>query len=178
MKILLIGFSSLLAFSVSAFAGHHEEGEKGVTTAIGSYITDKGNVNPIYAGDTSRQQIWIDYIDAHNDRNLEVIAEINTADWAGYREDGSLIDVSDAHIAFLDDWFKSAQNPKWVVRWMIANGAKNDDGVMENWLTTGNDFTFVDENGQEVTQHHVHDVQFIGRKIKLINVYSRPAPAE
>jgi len=178
MKLLLVSFASLVAFSVSAFAGHHQEGEKGAATAIGSYITENGNVNQVYAGDTSNQQVWIDYIEAHNERNLNAIAEINTSDWAGYREDGSLIDGSDAHIAFLDDWFKSSQNPRWVVRWMIASKAMNSEGATENWLTTGNDFTFVDENGQEVTQHHVHDVQFIGRKIKLINVYSRPAPAE
>ena len=61
---------------------------------------------------------------------------------------------------------------------MIANGSDNDEGVMEHWLTTGNDFTFVDENGNAVKEHHVHDVQFVGKKIKLIYVYSRPAPAE
>jgi len=61
---------------------------------------------------------------------------------------------------------------------MIANGGENDDGAVEDWLTTGNDITFLDDDGKEVKQHHVHDVQFVGNKIKRINVYSRSAPAE
>ncbi len=61
---------------------------------------------------------------------------------------------------------------------MIANGGENDDGAVEDWLTTGNDITFLDDDGTEVKQHHVHDVQFVGNKIKRINVYSRAAPAE
>ncbi len=176
-RFIALGLT-LLTFTAAALAGHHKEGEMKAGTTIGSYITNDGSVNTIYAGDTARQQIWIDYIKAHNERDLAVVAGINTPDWAGYREDGSLIDGNEAHIAFLDDWFKSSQNPRWVVRWMIASVTKNDDGVMEDWLTTGNDFMFIDELGEEVTQHHVHDVQFVGNKIKLINVYSRPAPAE
>ena len=176
MKLITI-ILSLLIYGF-AYAGHHEEGEAKARTIIGSYITDTGKVNQMFAGDISRQQIWMDYIEAHNDRDLQKIGAINTSDWAGYREDGSLIDGSSAHIAFLDDWFKSSSNPKWTVRWMIANGSDNDEGVMEHWLTTGNDFTFVDENGNAVKEHHVHDVQFVGKKIKLIYVYSRPAPAE
>ena len=58
---------------------------------------------------------------------------------------------------------------------MIANKGANDDGSMEYWLTTGNDISFKDEDGNEVKQNHVHDVQFVGDQIKRINVYSRPA---
>ena len=178
MKIVIALTGALLALVTTAYAGHHEQGETKAATVIGSYTTDAGKVNPLYAGDTSRQQIWVDYIEAHNDRDLEKIAEINATDWEGYNENGELIDGNEAHIAFLDDWFKSSANPKWTVRWMIANGGENDEGVMEDWLTTGNDITFVDDEGNQVKEHHVHDVQFVGRKIKLINVYSRPAQAE
>ena len=45
---------------------------------------------------------------------------------------------------------------------------------METWLTTGKDITFKDAEGNSVTEHHVHDVQFVVNQIKLINVYSRP----
>ncbi len=49
---------------------------------------------------------------------------------------------------------------------------------MEHWLTTGNDITFTDGEGNEVKENHVHDVQFVGNQIKRINVYSRPASDE
>jgi len=49
---------------------------------------------------------------------------------------------------------------------------------MGTWLTTGNDIIFKDAEGNSVTEHHVHDVHFVGKQIKLINVYSRPTPAE
>ena len=57
---------------------------------------------------------------------------------------------------------------------MIANKGENEEGVMEEWLTTGNDIKFVDEAGNEVTEHHIHDIKFENRKIKEIYVYARP----
>ena len=162
----------------SAFAAHHEKSEAKTKTIVGSYITEGGKTNPLYAGDIARQQIWLDYIDAHNNRDLEKIIGANADDWEAYADDGTVIKGNEAHMTFLDDWFKSSANPNWTVRWMIANGGENDEGVGEDWLTTGNDITFLDDDGNEVKQHHVHDVQFAGNKIKRINVYSRAAPAE
>ena len=43
-------------------------------TIIGSSIADDGKTSPLVAGDTALEQIWLDYIVAHNDRNLEKIA--------------------------------------------------------------------------------------------------------
>ena len=147
-------------------------------TVIGTAITENGTTNPILAGDMSKGQIWLDYIQAHNDRDLDKIAEINTEDWMGYPPDGTVINGNDAHIAFLDDWFSSSANPNWTVKWMLADDAKDENGEMIFWLTTGNDITFNDEDGNEVLEHHVHDIQFVDGKISKIYVYSRPAPAE
>ena len=50
-----------------------------------------------------------------------------------------------------------------------------------NWVSVAGAtgaVTFNDAEGNSVTEHHVHDVQFVGKQIKLINVYSRPTPAE
>ena len=92
-------------------------------------------------------QIWVDYIDAHNERNLDKIAEINSEDWVGYPPNGNVIRGNEAHIKFLDEWFKSPANPRWTVKWMIANKGEDDEGVMQEFLTTGNDITFIDEEG-------------------------------
>ena len=133
-------------------------------------------MTPLFAGEISNQEIWLRYIQAHNDKNLDIIAEINADDWEGYTADGS-VGTSAAHIEILDNWFKSA-NPKWEVKWMIANAAKNNEGVVDNWLTTGNDYSDVDENGNEIFEHNVHDIMFVDGKIKKINVYSRAKAQE
>lgn len=146
--------------------------------AIGSALMEGTSMmTPIIPGEVSNQAIWIDYIQAHNDRDLTKIAEINAEDWEGYTADGSVVKGSAAHIEILDNWFKSA-NPKWEVKWMIANAAKNNEGVVEQWLTTGNDYSDVDENGNEIFEHNVHDIMFVDGKIKKINVYSRAKAQE
>jgi hypothetical protein len=49
---------------------------------------------------------------------------------------------------------------------------------MTQWLTTANDLTDIDEQGNEIIEHHVHDVQFKNGKIKKIYVYSRSKAQE
>ena len=56
---------------------------------------------------------------------------------------------------------------------MIANSGEDENGEMTQWPTTANDLTDVDEQGNEIIEHHVHDVQFENGKIKKIYVYSR-----
>ena len=129
-------------------------------------------LTPLLVGETNNQQTWIDYIKAHTARNLDTSAQINAKDWIGYTPDGYVVKGTKAQTDALDNWFRSS-DPKWEVKWMIANAAKNKDGVIEQWLTTGNDYTDVDESGNEIFEYNVHDVQFINGKIKRINVYKR-----
>ena len=177
MKALLIATLSIF-LSAGAMAGHHESGETKKGVIIGTVFSDDGTPNELVAGNTDKQQIWVDYIQAHNDRNLEKIADINADDWEGYVPDGSVIKGNATHIEWLKEWFASSDNPKWEVQWMIANDGADDEGATETWLTTGNDITFNDADGNEVTEHHVHDVQFVGNEIRRINVYSRLSPKE
>ena len=83
---------------------------------IGSALMDgTTEMTPIIVGETSNQDIWIKYIQAHNDKNLDIIAGINAEDWEGYTADGSVVKGNKAHIEILDNWFKNA-NPKWEVK--------------------------------------------------------------
>ena len=177
MKNLLIVILSV-TLSAGVLAGHHEAGETKKGVIIGTVFSDDGTPNELVAGNTDKQQIWVDYIQAHNDRDLEKIAEINADDWEGYVPDSAVIKGNAAHIEWLKEWFASSDNPKWQVRWMIANDGADDEGAVETWLTTGNDITFNDADGNEVTEHHVHDVQFVGTEIRRVNVYSRLSPKE
>ena len=177
MKNLLMVILSV-TLSAGVLAGHHEAGETKKGVIIGTVFSDDGTPNELVAGNTDKQQIWVDYIQAHNDRDLEKIAEINADDWEGYVPDGAVIKGNAAHIEWLKEWFGSSDNPKWQVRWMIANDGADDEGAVETWLTTGNDISFNDSDGNEVTEHHVHDVQFVGNEIRRVNVYSRLSPKE
>ena len=165
----------LLLAILSAFIISCEN--KAADLVIGSTLGNDGESSEIVVGDASNQQVWVDYIDAHNERNLDKIAEINSEDWVGYAPDGNVIKGNEAHIEFLDEWFKSPANPQWTVKWMIANKGEDDEGVMQEFLTTGNDITFIDEEGNEVVENHIHDVMFNDGKIKTIYVYSKPAPS-
>ena len=178
MKNYLLTALSLLLLTTITQAGHHEAGEAKAETIIGTVFSDDGAANPLVAGDTALQQIWVDYIQAHNDRDLEKIAAINAEDWAGYLPDGNIVKGNAAHIEFLDAWFNSSDNPSWEVKWMVTNSGSSNGEAVEHWLTTGNDITFTDAEGNEVKENHVHDVQFAGNQIKRINVYSRPASDE
>ena len=177
MKNTLTAALSIL-ISFAAQAGHHEAGEMNSAAVIGTVYSDDGTTNQLLAGNTDKQQIWVDYIQAHNDRDLDGVAAVNAGDWEGYLPDGGVIKGNTTHIEFLKEWFSSSENPKWKVMWMIANDGATNGGATETWLTTGNDITFNNADGKRVTEHHVHDIQFVGDKIKRINVYSRLSQKE
>ena len=144
---------------------------------IGTWNLENGDSGPIFTGDVDNQKIWVDYIKAHNIRDLDKIAEINSDEWEGYAPNGLTIKGNKAHIEFLDNWFKTS-SPKWNIRWMMANSGEDENGEMTQWLTTANDLKDVDEQGNEIIEHHVHDVQFENGKIKKIYVYSRSKAQE
>ena len=55
---------------------------------------------------------------------------------------------------------------------MIANEFTDNKGVLNQWVTSGQDLTDM-VDGEEVTVHHVHDALFGNGKIKMIYVYER-----
>ena len=177
MKYILL-FAASLLFAATSHAGNHEPQKSSAMTVIGTVYTDDGKANPLYAGNIDQQQIWEDYIQAHNDRDLAKISEMNAPDWIGYPASGEVIKGSAAHIEFLDVWFKSPENPTWEISWMIANSGENEDGVMEHWRTTGNERTYLDSDGNKALENEVIDVQFLEGKIKRVYVYSRPDAQE
>ncbi len=113
MRHFLLAVCALVMAVSVARAGHHEGGDDKQALVIGTVYSDEGTPYPLVAGDTGLQQIWVDYIKAHNDRDLEKIAEINAEDWTGYPPDGIAIKGNAAHIEWLEAWFKTSDNPKW-----------------------------------------------------------------
>jgi hypothetical protein len=177
-KSMLVFLSFTCLLLTSCQNNSEETSTTKAPTEIGSAMMEgTSEMTPILVGETSNQAVWLEYIQAHNDRDLDKIAEINADDWEGYTADGSVLKGTAAHIETLDNWFKTA-SPKWQVKWMIANAAKNKDGVIEQWLTTGNDYTDVDSDGSPIFEYNIHDILFVDGKIKKINVYKRAQPIE
>ena len=146
-------------------------------TVIGSAYMEDRSVSLITGGDLNTEKVWLDYVQAHNDKNLEKIAELNHPEWEGFLPDGRTLKGTDAQMELLKTWFETS-NPKWEVQWMITNDSKNEKGEMTHWLTTGNTYTDSDADGNEILEHHIHDMQFVDGKIKKINVYSRAKTME
>ncbi|MDA0719452.1 MAG: hypothetical protein O2934_04815 [Bacteroidetes bacterium] len=116
LALLLIAISTISCQNNSEIIA-----SKSSPVEIGSALMEgTSEMTPIVAGNTSNQSVWIEYIDAHNNRNLDKIAAINAEDWEGYTAQGIVLKGTEAHIEALDNWFKTA-SPKWEVKWMIAN---------------------------------------------------------
>ena len=97
---------TILLFTLFSCANPSQKSNEPIV--IGSVKNDDGNIKPLMVGEVSNEQIWLDYIKAHNERDLEKIAEINADNWEGYTADGSVVKGSDNHIEILDNWFKNA----------------------------------------------------------------------
>jgi hypothetical protein len=69
----LASIISLFLLAQIAVAGHHESGHMKKSVVIGYEISDEGEKLDIVAGDPSLVKIWVDYVEAHNQRDLEAI---------------------------------------------------------------------------------------------------------
>ena len=106
MRHFLLAVCTLVMAVSGTHAGHHEGGDAKQAPVIGSVYSDEGTPYPLVAGDTGLQQIWIDYIEAHNERDLEKIAEINAEDWTGYPPDGTAIKAT---LRTLNGWMPGSK---------------------------------------------------------------------
>ena len=138
---------------------------------IGYEFNDKGEKLNLIAGDLSVTEIWMEYIQAHNDKDVDKIAAMDAEDVTIYTSDGNVIKGSEAHKLALSTWFDTS-NPSWKVNWMISNTVDVKDGENRNWLTTGNDVTDV-VDGVETTIHSILDANIVDGKIKRLNIYDR-----
>ena len=145
--------------------------EKDQELIIGYEFNAKGDKLNIISGDVGITDIWIDYIQAHNQRNLDKIAEIDSDDIEVYRADGTVGKGVKTHVDVLKNWFETS-NPSWKVIWMVTNSVQKKDGSIEHWLTTGNEFTDT-VDGNEIFMNVVADVNFEKGKIKRINIHNR-----
>ena len=164
-------YTEFQVYDDAGFMMAHASGADG----IGTQFFDDGSSKSLRAGDTASVQIWVDYIQAHNDRDFEKIAAMNADDFKGIAASGEVVEGSAAHTAFLEKWI-AAESPQWQVWWVIANDGENAEGKMEQWLATGNVVTTTDPDGAERRTYETVDVLLEGGKIKLLNVAAQSMP--
>jgi hypothetical protein len=89
----LASIVSLFLLAQIAVAGHHESGHMKKSAVIGYEISDAGEKLDIVAGDPSLVKIWVDYVEAHNQRDLEAIGKTNADDLVGKAPNGVIVKV-------------------------------------------------------------------------------------
>ena len=174
MKKALLSVCVLLLAQTS-FAGHHEKNEAAAKTVIGYEIID-GERLDITVGDTSAVDIWVEYVEAHNVRDLEKIDSMNADDFEGRAPNGVIVKGREAHAEFLKEWFERS-NPSWKFNYAMANDVIQADGSADHWVTSL--YTVTETiDGEEVAREEMFDVQIENGKIKNIMVASRAVISE
>ena len=171
----LLSITGLFLLAQLSFAGHHASGHMKKETVIGYEILE-GEKLDILAGDTSNIKIWVDYVEAHNQRDLKAIDSTNANDFEGRAANGVIIEGPEAHAAFLKEWFATS-NPSWEYRYAIANDVPQADGTIYHWITSL--YKMTDNiDGREVVSEELFDVRIENKKIKYISVASRAVLAD
>jgi hypothetical protein len=167
-KIILLSAISLLMISCA------NTSNKEVTEApkeIGFDVT-QGVKTPLFGGDMETVAVWEKYIKAHNEQDMETIKALNAEKgFKAYGPRGEFIDGTEAHAAFLKEWFAN-NNPKWVTKYAIANEFTTKDGALRQYVTSGHDLTLTVE-GKEVKVNQVHDALIVNGKVQTFFVNER-----
>ena len=145
------------------------------SASIGKQYFGDGSSKPLMAGSGANAQLWVDYIQAHNERDFDKIAAMNAEDFKGITPGGEVVRGSEAQADFLRNWV-ATENPQWAVWWVIPNDGENEEGGVEEWLATGNVVTSTGPDGTERKAYETIDVLIEGGKIRLLNVASQTMP--
>ena len=165
-NFILLVVVSIITFSCDVPAKQEAEMERapGFLRAGGEQIN---------ASDASPENldIWDKYIDAHNNRDLELIASMNidSTQMGKFRilaPNGQVIRGSDTQIEFLKGWFE-AENPTWRTYFSYAMKL---DGQNGEWVISGAEVKKT-VDGKEVTTYDVADVY-------ICLLYTSPSPRD
>tara|TARA_B100001287_G_scaffold15603_1_gene11757 strand:- start:600 stop:1109 length:510 start_codon:yes stop_codon:yes gene_type:complete len=115
--------------------------------------------------------VWVKYIDAHNNRDMDAIRGFNSDSILVIGPDGARINGTDEHINFLDTWFSMA-DPKWDIYWSMPY--KGVTGG-EEWVIAGHSVTLKDGEA-EVKKNQMIDAKIQDGKVQLFYVYQMDVP--
>ena len=111
--------------------------------------------------------VWMKYIDAHNNQDLETIKSMSVDSIYILSPDGSEIKSKEEQATLLEGWFAVA-NPKWDAYWgmpykSVPSGA--------DWVLAGHNVTQTIE-GEETTMLQMIDGEIKDGKVVRFFVYS------
>ena len=167
-KFILLTVLSLITFSCETPVKQDAEMERAP-----GFLRAGGEQLNAYEASPENLDIWDKYIDAHNNRDLELIASMNidSTELGNFRilsPNGQIILGSDTQIEFLKGWFE-AENPKWKTNFSFSMRVEGQKG---EWVITGSEVKKT-VDGEEVTTYDVADVYIEDGKIGAFWVYSR-----
>ena len=177
MKKLLFFFTFCLIASCNNTADQKTSKSLSSDTATpaGYLATADGKFNAS-DGDPANLEVWDTYIEAHNNRELDVIREMNadsTKQFGAFKiydAVGGVVDSPDNHIERLSGWF-DAENPKWNTYFSYTMKV---DGQVGEWVISGHTLT-TNVDGEEKTTYDLADVYIEDGKIGAFWIYSRAA---
>ena len=117
--------------------------------------------------------IWVKYIDAHNERDMETILAMETDEIAIVGPDGARINGKEMHEQALTAWFE-AEDPKWEIYWAMPYEGVNGGAT---WVVAGHAVT-LNVEGEEVKVNSMIDGELIDGKVNRFFVYNMAVPAE
>ena len=171
-KILLITLLTFILESCQAPA----EKPLNETTVIGYEFSDDGEKQNLIAGDVSIIDTYMEFIQAHNDRDIDKIMNMVQDSILIKTQDARELKGRDAHRQVLEEWFPES-NPMWTVKWMATNTVEVKDGENRHWLTTGIEIKEKIDD-EERMREQILDVNFVGKMIKEVSIYERSKPIE
>ena len=115
--------------------------------------------------------IWMNYINAHNKRDLDAIMKMESDSIRIDAPDGSVIQGKEMHRAALDAWF-AAENPMWEVYWAMPYKAVKKGA---EWIIAGHKVTTT-VDGKEKTELQMIDGEIEDGKVKRFFVYTKDIP--
>jgi len=135
----------------------------------GFFVNEPGEKYVVGSDETT--DVWMKYIDAHNNGDVEAIMAMESDSIYIMGPDGAVIKGKEAHAAFLKVWFETA-NPKWKVYWAMPY--KGVPGGAE-WIIAGHNTTST-VDGVETTVLDMIDGKIQDGLVELFYVYQMKVP--
>ena len=120
------------------------------------------------AGPSETTDVYNQFMDAHNEKDMETIKSLMSEDIVIWHSDGSRVDGRDAHLEALQSWFDQTNptfNPFWGMPYV---GVKN----AETWVIAAH-VTTQTIDGVESNSSQMLDLRITDGLVDLIIVYNR-----
>jgi hypothetical protein len=115
--------------------------------------------------------IWMNYIKAHNERDMDAIMSMETDSISIVGPDGSTVKGKEMHAETLNGWF-AAEDPKWDIYWALPYEAV---GSGSTWIVVGHSMTLTVE-GEEVKKNSMIDAEIVDGLVNRFFVYDMMLP--